>query len=67
MMYQLQAQNETQEFAKRAEAIAAAKAMSLELKQAVVVIDPLQRERMTYQGGELESYTYETRAGKTDR
>ncbi|MFO0749230.1 MAG: hypothetical protein U1F43_26740 [Myxococcota bacterium] len=67
MMYQLQAQNETQEFPKRADAIAAAKAMSLELKQAVVVVDPLQRERMTYQGGELESYTYETRAGKTDR
>jgi len=66
-MYQVQAGTETTEFPKRAEAIAAAKSMSLELKQSVVVIDPLQRERMTYQGGELESYTYETRAGKTDR
>lgn len=66
-MYQVQANNETQEFPKRAEAIAAAKAMSLELKQSVIVSDPLQRERMTYMGGELESYTYETRAGKTDR
>ena len=66
-MYQVQSGTETTEFATRKDAIAAAKTMSVDLKQSVVVVDPQQRERMTYQGGELESYTYETRAGKMDR
>lgn len=66
-MYQLQNGTETTEFATRKEAIAAAKTLSAELKQVVYVVDPQQRERMAYQGGELESYTYETRTGKMDR
>ncbi len=66
-MYQLQNGTEITEFATRLEAITAAKALSVELKQIVYVVDPQQRERMAYQGGELESYTYETRAGKMDR
>jgi hypothetical protein len=66
-MYQLQSGTDVQEFATRKDAITAAKNLSIELKQVVYVIDPHQRERMAYQGGELESYTYETRAGKMDR
>ncbi|MBL8784348.1 MAG: hypothetical protein JNJ59_05560 [Deltaproteobacteria bacterium] len=66
-MYQLQNGTDITEFATRLEAITAAKALSVELKQIVYVVDPQQRERMAYQGGELESYTYETRAGKMDR
>jgi hypothetical protein len=66
-MYQLQSGTDVQEFATRKDAITAAKNLSVELKQVVYVVDPLQRERMAYQGGELESYTYETRAGKMDR
>jgi hypothetical protein len=66
-MYQLQNGTEVTEFATRKEAIDAAKTLSSELKQTVYVVDPHQRERMAYQGGELESYTYETRTGKLDR
>lgn len=65
-MYSVTAGPDVQEFPTRTEAITRAKALSLELKQSVVVVDPQQRERMTYQGGELESYTYETRAGRMD-
>ena len=66
-MYQLQNGTEITEFATRKEAIDAAKSVSAELKQIVYVLDEQQRERMAYQGGELESYTYETRTGKMDR
>jgi hypothetical protein len=66
VMYQLQSGTDVHEYPTRKEAIAAAKSLSVELKQVVYVIDPHQRERMAYQGGELESYTYETRAGKMD-
>jgi hypothetical protein len=66
-MYQLQNGTDVTEFSTRKEAIDAAKSLSLELKQIVYVVDPHQRERMAYQGGELESYTYETRTGKMDR
>jgi len=66
-MYQLQNGTDITEFATRKEAIDAAKSLSVELKQIVYVVDPHQRERMAYQGGELESYTYETRTGKTDK
>ena len=66
-MYQLQNGTEVTEFATRKEAIDPAQGLSLELKQIVYVVDPHQRERMAYQGGELESYTYETRTGKMDR
>jgi len=66
-MYQLQNGTDVTEFSTRKEAIDAAKSISLELKQIVYVVDPHQRERMAYQGGELESYTYETRTGKMDR
>jgi len=66
-MYQLQNGTDVTEFTTRKEAIDAAKSISLELKQIVYVVDPHQRERMAYQGGELESYTYETRTGKMDR
>jgi len=66
-MYQLQNGTDVTESTTRKEAIDAAKSISLELKQIVYVVDPHQRERMAYQGGELESYTYETRTGKMDR
>ncbi|MCA9517253.1 MAG: hypothetical protein KC635_20075 [Myxococcales bacterium] len=63
-MYTVSIGTEVQEFEQRAEAIAKAKAVSAETRQTVVVLDESQRERMTYQYGELESYTFETRHGR---
>ena len=61
-MYTVSIGNETTEYKTRAEAIAAAKELSAESRQPVFVLDESQRERMAYQYGELESYTYETRS-----
>ena len=61
-MYTVSIGNDITEYQTRAEAIAAAKEQSAESRQPVFVLDESQRERMAYQFGELESYTYETRA-----
>lgn len=61
-MYTVSNGNDVTEFNDRAEAIAAAKELSAESRQPVFVLDESQRERMAYQYGELESYTYETRS-----
>ncbi|MFT7579566.1 MAG: hypothetical protein ACI9MR_001232 [Myxococcota bacterium] len=60
-MYTVTLGNDIKEIKDRADAISAAKEMSTESRQAVFVQDESQRERMAYQYGELESYTYETR------
>jgi len=64
LMYTVSIGNDITEYTTRAEAIAAAKEMSAESRQPVFVLDESQRERMAYQYGELESYTYETRAAR---
>ena len=64
-MYLLQNGSETTEFPTRQDAITAAKALSVEARQIIVVTDEEQRERLAYQNGELESYTYETRGMKS--
>ena len=45
----------------RAEAISKAREISSENRGVVSISDEKERERMTYQGGELISYDYETR------
>ncbi len=66
-MYTVSVGNEVSEYPTRATAIAAAKAASAESRQAIFVMDASERERMTYQYGELESYTYETRHRRPPR
>ena len=66
-MYTVSISNDITEFKTRAEAIAGAKELSAESRQPVFVLDESQRERMAYQFGELESYTYETRATRGGR
>jgi len=63
-MYTVSLGNDVQEFDTRAEAISSAKQLSADTRQTVIVVDESQRERMSYQHGELESYTYETRHGR---
>ena len=60
-MYEVSAGETIKEFPTLAEAIAAARDMSSEFRGTVAVTDDERRERMTYQGGELVSYDYETR------
>ena len=61
MAYEVAQGTETHHYERRDEAIAAAKELSAESGVPVFVIDPSGREQMTYQRGELESYTWETR------
>ena len=60
-MYQVTYGEDTHELPTRAEAIAKAREISTENRGVVSISDDQERERMTYQGGELISYDYETR------
>ncbi len=66
-MYTVTVGNDVAEHPTRAAAIASAKLLSAESRQAIFVMDESERERMTYQYGELESYTYETRHRRPPR
>lgn len=61
MKYEVTLGENVHELPTRTEAIAKAKELSSEYRGTVAVADDQQRERMTYQGGELISYDYETR------
>ncbi len=60
-MYELSHGTNVIEVPTRAEAIVKAKEISTEHRGAVQIVDAEGRERMTYQGGELVNYDYETR------
>lgn len=60
-MFEVSVGEETHNFGTRAEAIVAARDFSSEFRGVVNIVDDGERERMTYQGGELVSYEYETR------
>ncbi len=60
-MYELTFGEEIQTYETRAEAIVAAKEISAEGHGLVAITDEQQRERPTYQGGELLSYDHDTR------
>jgi len=61
-MFEVMVGEEVHTYDTRQEAIAAAKDLSTEKSHGMVSIsDSDNRERMTYQGGELVSYDYETR------
>ena len=60
-MYELSYADQVLTYNTRAEAIAAAKELSVEHHGGVTVQDEDQLERMVYQHGELMSYDYETR------
>lgn len=59
-MYNVSVGTDRFEYETRDKAITAAKEYSAESRQTVVVRDESERERLAYQGGELESYTYDT-------
>ncbi|MEZ4269418.1 MAG: hypothetical protein R3F39_23915 [Myxococcota bacterium] len=60
-MFEVSYGEEMQTFETRIQAIAAAKDLSNDNRGVVSITDESRRERMTYQGGELISYDYETR------
>ena len=60
-MYLVSIGPRTLEYETRAEAIDAAKELSLESRRTVIVRDELERERMSYHMGSLDSYTFDTR------
>ena len=60
-MFELMMGEEVKEFGSRSEAIQAARELSSEYRGTIAIMDGDKRERMTYQGGELVSYDYETR------
>lgn len=60
-MYEVAVGPDTQHFDTREEAIAAAKALSSETRVPVFISDATGREQLTYQHGELDNYTWETR------
>ena len=60
-MYQVTYGEDVHELGTRAEAITKAREISSENRGIVSISDDKERERMTYQGGELISYDYETR------
>jgi len=60
-MYQVMYGEDIHELGTRAEAIIKAREISSENRGIVSISDDKERERMTYQGGELISYDYETR------
>ena len=60
-MYTVTVNEQVTEYETRAEAVAAARAASAETSGRVQVEDERQRELLTYRGGALESYSYETR------
>ncbi|MEC9072075.1 MAG: hypothetical protein VX938_06835 [Myxococcota bacterium] len=60
-MYEVSLGEHVHNLETRAEAIVKAKELSSEHRGTVAVTDDQNRERMTYQGGELISYDYETR------
>jgi hypothetical protein len=60
-MYHVAIGLKTLEYETRKEAIVAAKDLSLDNQQSVMVKDELERERLSYYNGELENYTFDTR------
>ena len=60
-MYNVTYGEDVHEVPTRTEAIAKAREISSEHRGVVSIADDKERERMTYQGGELISYDYETR------
>ncbi len=66
-MYTVSMGSHTTDIQTRAEAIASAKELSAENRQTVYVRDESERERFTYPGGELESYTYDTQPRRRER
>lgn len=60
-MYSVTVNDETTEYETRAEAVVAARELSNESGGRVQVEDARQTELLTYRGGTLESYVYETR------
>jgi hypothetical protein len=60
-MYQVSYGEDIHEVETRAEAIVKAREISTEHRGIVSISDDKERERMTYQAGELVSYDYETR------
>jgi hypothetical protein len=60
-MFEVSAGDKTTEYPSRAEAILAARGISAEQRGVVNIVARDGRERMTYQGGILITYDYETR------
>lgn len=60
-MYSVTANEESTQYDTRKEAVIAARAVSSETGGSVEVEDSKQTELLTYRGGALESYVYETR------
>jgi hypothetical protein len=61
LVYSVTVSNETTQYDTRTEAVVAAREVSSETGRRVEVEDSEQREFLTYLGGSLESYIYETR------
>lgn len=60
-MYILSIGGETHEFDERKDAISAAKEMTENSRKEAEIVDELGKESMTYFGGTLDRYVYETR------
>lgn len=60
-MFEVVLGNEIETFPTRREAIEAAKTWTVDNRGQALVSDEQKMERLTYQGGELVSYDYETR------
>lgn len=60
-MYTVSFRGETHDFDDRMEAIEAAKEMTETGNRMAEIVDDSGREQMTYKGGALDHYVYETR------